>query len=87
MKTEPDRLGTAGVDVPQRVQAPARGTLPPDAPSVPGLVEVSNDARRVQPEVRLEKVERARELLASGELGADHQKLASAMIDDLLEQP
>jgi flagellar biosynthesis anti-sigma factor FlgM len=63
-------------------------------------VEVSDDAKKVQqivaeavkaastaPEVRQDKVERAKALLASGELGSDHEALASSIIDDLLEQP
>jgi flagellar biosynthesis anti-sigma factor FlgM len=101
MKIEPHRPGAAEADASQRVEGPARRTRRPEAPSPQGdRVEVSDGAKRVQqlvaeavksvsnaPEVRQDKVERAKELLASGELGADHQKLASAIIDDLLEQP
>jgi flagellar biosynthesis anti-sigma factor FlgM len=102
MKIEPHRPGAAEADASQRVEAPARRTATrTGAPSSQGdRVEVSEDAKKVQelvaeavksvstpPEVRHDKVERAKELLASGELGADHQKLASAIIDDLLDQP
>jgi flagellar biosynthesis anti-sigma factor FlgM len=101
MKIEPHRPGAAEADASQRVEGQARRTPRAEASSSQGdRVEVSDDAKKVQqlvaeavksvsnaPEVRQDKVERAKELLASGELGADHQKLASAIIDDLLEQP
>ena len=63
-------------------------------------VEVSDGAKHVQrivaeavkaagttPEVRHDVVERARALLASGDLGRDSNALASAIIDDLLDRP
>ena len=63
-------------------------------------VEVSDDAKQVQrivaeavkaagpaPGIRRDVVDRARALLASGELGRDSQALASAIIDDLLDRP
>jgi flagellar biosynthesis anti-sigma factor FlgM len=101
MKIESHRPGAAEADASQRVDSPARRTARTEAPSRQGdRVEVSEDAKKVQqlvaeavksvatpPDVRHDKVERARELLASGELGTDHRKLASAIIDDLLEQP
>ena len=101
MKIEPHRPGAAEADASQRIDGSARRPGRADVASPQGdRVEVSDDAKKVQqlvaeavksastaPEVRQDKVERARELLASGELGADHQKLASAIIDDLLEQP
>jgi flagellar biosynthesis anti-sigma factor FlgM len=102
MKIEPHRPGAAEADASQRVEAQARRTPRAEEASSPqgDRVEVSDDAKKVQqlvaeavksvsnaPEVRQDKVERAKELLASGELGKDHQKLASAIIDDLLEQP
>ena len=63
-------------------------------------VEVSDDAKRVQrivadavqdvataPAVRQDVVDRARALLASGELGRDSAKLADAIINDLIDRP
>jgi flagellar biosynthesis anti-sigma factor FlgM len=63
-------------------------------------VEVSDDLKRVQrivadvvqdmattPAVRQDVVDRARALLASGELGRDSAALADAIIDDLLDRP
>ena len=101
MKIESHRPGAAETDASQRAEGPARKQARTDASSHQSdRVEVSDDAKKVQqivaeavksvstpPEVRQDKVARAKELLASGELGADHQKLASAIIDDLLEQP
>jgi len=101
MKIESHRPGAAETDASQRVEGPARKQTRTDVPAQQSdRVEVSDDAKKVQqivaeavksastpPEVRQDKVARAKELLASGELGADHQKLASAIIDDLLEQP
>ena len=102
MKIESHRPGAAETDASQRAEGPARKQArTTDASSHQSdRVEVSDDAKKVQqivaeavksvstpPEVRQDKVARAKELLASGELGADHQKLASAIIDDLLEQP
>lgn len=63
-------------------------------------VEVSDDAKRVQrlvaevvqdaatpPAIRQDVVERARALLASGELGRDSAALADAIINDLVDRP
>lgn len=101
MKIESHRPGAAETEASQRVEGSSRKQARADVQSSQGdRVEVSDDAKKVQqivaeavksastaPEVRQDKVERARELLASGELGKDRQKLASAIIDDLLEQP
>lgn len=101
MKIETHRPGAAETDASQRVEGAARRTPRAEAQSSQSdRVEVSDDAKRVQqivaeavksvsspPEVRPEKVERAREMLAAGEVGADHQQLASALINDLLQLP
>ena len=63
-------------------------------------VEVSDDLKRVQrivadvvqdmaatPKVRQDVVDRARALLASGELGRDSSALADAIINDLIDRP
>ena len=63
-------------------------------------VEVSDDAKRVQRlvanavqdagttlAVRRDVVDRARALLASGELGRDSAALADAIINDLIDRP
>jgi negative regulator of flagellin synthesis FlgM len=44
------------------------------------------DAAQQAPDVRADKVARAKQLLESGELGADAGKLADAMIDSMLEK-
>ncbi len=101
MKIESHRPGATETDASQRVEGPARTQARAPVQSQQNdRVEVSDDAKKVQqvvaeavknastpPAVRQDKVERARALLESGELGADHDALASAMIDDLLEQP
>lgn len=102
MKIESHRPGAAETtEASQRAEGSSRKQARADVQAARGdRVEVSDDAKKVQqivaeavksastaPEVRQDKVERARELLASGELGKDRQKLASAIIDDLLEQP
>jgi anti-sigma28 factor (negative regulator of flagellin synthesis) len=79
-------------DQPSKVESQSGGQV--------DRVEVSDGAKQVQrivneavkaagstQEIRRDVVERARALLASGELGRDSQKLASAIIDDLLERP
>jgi anti-sigma28 factor (negative regulator of flagellin synthesis) len=65
-------------------------------PAVGDRVEMSPDLRLVaaalraaaaSPEIRHDVVQRMRELLDSGELGADTRQLAERMIDDLLGRP
>lgn len=51
-----------------------------DARLLNTAVQAANDA----PEIRTELVERARQLLASGQLGADVDRLADRMIDHMM---
>lgn len=56
-----------------------------DAKKTQGLVANAVKAAKELPDIRPEAVARGRAKLESGELGADHQKLARAMIADLLK--
>jgi anti-sigma28 factor (negative regulator of flagellin synthesis) len=54
---------------------------------VQGIVAEAVSRATAAPDVRPEAVERARRLLAEGNLGRDSVALASAMLDDLLDRP
>ena len=90
----PSATGRAESAADQPAKAGSQGGAPVDR------VEVSDGAKQVQrivaeavkaagttPEIRRDVVERARALLASGELGRDSEALASAIIDDLIDRP
>jgi flagellar biosynthesis anti-sigma factor FlgM len=92
---------TAETHAPSRTDSGAKGAGRGGA-AAQGIdrVDVSSEAKRVReivanavqaastaPEIRQSAVARARQLLASGELGQDSTRLASAIIDDLLDQP
>lgn len=51
------------------------------------LIESALRAAEASPEIRQDVVQRMRELLERGEIGADTRQLAERMIDDLLERP
>lgn len=56
-----------------------------DAEKAQGLVADAVKAANALPDIRQEAVARGRAKLESGELGADAEKLADAIIDDLLK--
>jgi flagellar biosynthesis anti-sigma factor FlgM len=98
MKIESHRPASE-TEASQRAEGSARRSPRAEGQSSKGdRVEVSDGTKKVQQivaeaskgvsvsEVRPEKVERARELLESGRLGKDHEALASAIIDDLIDQ-
>jgi anti-sigma28 factor (negative regulator of flagellin synthesis) len=56
------------------------------AASARDLVSRAVTAALSEPDTRSQAVERAKALHASGELGRDHEALANAIIDHLIEQ-
>ena len=56
-----------------------------DAKKAQGLVADAVKAAQALPDIRAEAVARGRAKLESGELGADANKLADALIDDILK--
>lgn len=73
-RTTTDRSSTAGGD---------RVEMSPDL----RLIESALRAAEASPEIRQDVVQRMRELLDRGEIGADTRQLAERMIDDLLGRP
>ena len=94
MKIDGNRsaAGTDPTDTTWRI-TPGRGAEADGvAPASQDTVAVSADVRLAQraidavnqlPDIRPEAVARGRDLLASGTLGADPQRLADAMFDDV----
>jgi flagellar biosynthesis anti-sigma factor FlgM len=74
-KPAPNRAADAG----DRVEVSA------DAKKAQGLVADAVKAAQALPDVRAEAVARGRALLESGTLGADANKLADAIIDDIIK--
>src|SRR6185369_16052853 len=74
-KPAPNRAADAG----ERVDVSA------DAKKAQGLVADAVKAVQALPDIRAEAVARGRAKLESGELGADANKLADALIDDILK--
>ncbi|HEY6509758.1 MAG TPA: flagellar biosynthesis anti-sigma factor FlgM [Vicinamibacterales bacterium] len=100
MRIDPNRAaGETGAS--DRIDGPAdKSTRVGSQKAAADRVEVSDDAKRVQrmvaevvqdaaniPAIRQDVVERARALLASGELGRDSGVLADAILNDLLDRP
>jgi flagellar biosynthesis anti-sigma factor FlgM len=87
----PDEItATPTVSSNRGVRADAPGTAPEPTTD---RIEVSSDARFLStavqaannaPEIRTELVERAKALMASGELGSNVERLADRMIDHMM---
>lgn len=84
--TEGTRRSTADAGVRQgAIQAPGSATDRVELSSDAALRAAALKAASETPEIRTELVDRMREKLNSGSLGADSLKLADAIIDDLLK--
>ena len=64
-----------------------RVDVSPGARRAQDIVATALDVAAKTPDIRPDVVERAKALRASGQLGADSEALADAIITDLLKQP
>ena len=92
-RTELDGVSTRRPEATESGQAQGteRGAQPTSADTVQlstaaQLVSAATQAANDAPEVRADKVARAKALLESGELGSDPERLAKAIINGTIDQ-